>query len=151
MIFLLRTFFLPWFADLIQAKLYSRCELAHVLENNGMDGFENYSLADWICLAFYESGFETETVDRHGDGTKDFGIFHINSGWWCEDEESGNGNVSENLCSVSCADLLGPDITNDIACVKIIVNASQGMGAWDGWTKHCESEDLSVWLKGCRI
>ncbi|XP_078242609.1 lysozyme C, milk isozyme [Pogona vitticeps] len=149
MILLLHTFLLTWFVDLIQAKLFSRCELAHVLKDNGMDGFENYSLADWICMAFYESGFDTEAVDRHGDGTNDYGIFHINSGWWCEEE--GSSKASENLCSVSCSDLLDPEIGSAITCVKTIVNASQGMSAWDGWTKHCQNEDLSIWVKGCKI
>ncbi|KAH0628909.1 hypothetical protein JD844_010544 [Phrynosoma platyrhinos] len=47
------------------------------------------SIKGGICMAFFETGFDSQAIDRHRDGTKDYGIFHINSGWWCKDN-SGN-------------------------------------------------------------
>ncbi|XP_060615718.2 lysozyme C-like [Anolis sagrei] len=140
---------LACFVDTTQAKLFDRCELAHVLKDNGMDGFEGSSLADWICMSFFETGFDSEAVDWHKDGTKDYGIFHVNSGWWCKDESLDSS--SENLCSMSCKDLLNDDIIDDINCAKKIVQDPQGMGSWDQWLKHCKNQDPSRWLKGCKV
>ncbi|XP_034978923.1 lysozyme C-like isoform X1 [Zootoca vivipara] len=99
MIHLLQTLLLTCFAVTVQAKIFGRCELFHALKVSGLDGYEGYSLANWICMSFFETGFDTEAIDRRKDGTKDYGIFHINNGWWCKDE----GTLSENLCSMSCA------------------------------------------------
>ncbi|XP_077777312.1 lysozyme C, milk isozyme-like [Podarcis muralis] len=145
MIHLLQTLLLTCFAVTVQAKIFGRCELYHVLKVSGLDGYEGYSLANWICMSFFETGFDTEAIDRRKDGTKDYGIFHINNGWWCKDE----GTLSENLCSMSCADLLNTDIHDDILCVKRIVKDPQGMGTWKEWKKHCEKQDLREWVKGC--
>uniref|UniRef100_A0A8C3IBP9 Sperm acrosome membrane-associated protein 3 n=1 Tax=Chrysemys picta bellii TaxID=8478 RepID=A0A8C3IBP9_CHRPI len=79
-------------------KIFSRCELAQTLQDGGMDGYEGYSLANWVCLAFYASGFDTEAVGANADGSSDYGIFQINSGWWCQDTKG----PSENLCHVRC-------------------------------------------------
>uniref|UniRef100_A0A8C6XCQ7 Sperm acrosome membrane-associated protein 3 n=1 Tax=Naja naja TaxID=35670 RepID=A0A8C6XCQ7_NAJNA len=92
------TFLLACFVVTIQTKIYRRCELAHVLKNNGMDGYEGYNLASWVCMAFYETGFDTKTIDRHKGGTKDYGIFHINSGLWCRESNS----LSKAICDVAC-------------------------------------------------
>ncbi|XP_063149066.1 lysozyme C, milk isozyme-like [Candoia aspera] len=147
MTFFLQTFLLSCFVATIQTKIYGRCELAHVLKKNGMDRYEGYSLASWICMAFYESGFDTETIDRHKGGTKDYGIFHINSGRWCKE----NGTLSEAICGIACSELLNPDLKDDIACAKMIVKDPMGMAAWGQWKKHCEDQALSKWVKGCKV
>ncbi|XP_013921882.1 PREDICTED: lysozyme C, milk isozyme-like [Thamnophis sirtalis] len=100
MTFFLQTFLLACFVATIQTKIYGRCELAHVLKKNGMDGYEGYSLASWICMAFYETGFDTKAIDRHKGGTKDYGIFHINSGSWCKE----NNALSTAICDIACSD-----------------------------------------------
>uniref|UniRef100_A0A8C0IKQ5 Sperm acrosome membrane-associated protein 3 n=1 Tax=Chelonoidis abingdonii TaxID=106734 RepID=A0A8C0IKQ5_CHEAB len=81
-----------------QGKIFTRCELAETLQDSGMDGYEGYSLANWVCLAFYTSGFDTAAVGANADGSSDYGIFQINSGWWCQDAQI----PSENLCHVRC-------------------------------------------------
>ncbi|KAG6921422.1 sperm acrosome associated 5 [Chelydra serpentina] len=81
-----------------RAKIFTRCELAQRLQDSGMDGYEGYSLANWLCLAFYASGFDTAAVGANADGSSDYGIFQINSGWWCQDTQS----PSENLCHLRC-------------------------------------------------
>ncbi|XP_054859834.1 lysozyme C, milk isozyme-like [Eublepharis macularius] len=136
---------LVYFVFAIHAKIYERCELAKQLDNHGMDGYQGYSLANWVCMAFFESGFDTEAVSQNKDGTSDFGIFQINSGWWCAVEDS----VSENLCRIDCKDLLNADIENNILCAKRIVRDPQGMAAWNEWKTHCEGKNLSEWVKGC--
>uniref|UniRef100_A0A452H0P2 Uncharacterized protein n=1 Tax=Gopherus agassizii TaxID=38772 RepID=A0A452H0P2_9SAUR len=73
-----------------RGKIFTRCD--------GMDGYEGYSLANWVCLAFYTSGFDTAAVGANADGSSDYGIFQINSGWWCQDAQI----PSENLCHVRC-------------------------------------------------
>uniref|UniRef100_A0A8C3I0C9 Sperm acrosome membrane-associated protein 3 n=1 Tax=Chrysemys picta bellii TaxID=8478 RepID=A0A8C3I0C9_CHRPI len=80
-------------------KIFRRCELAQVLHQAGMDGFRGYSLADWLCMAFHESRFNTDTVDHEADGSTDNGIFQINSRQWCDDYRSS----TQNLCHMHCS------------------------------------------------
>nr|XP_025043465.1 sperm acrosome membrane-associated protein 3-like isoform X2 [Pelodiscus sinensis] len=87
-------------------KIFQRCELAQVLHHAGMDGFRGYSLADWLCLAFHESRFDTGTVDHEADGSTDNGIFQINSRLWCEDYKSS----ARNLCHMHCSGWPGGNI-----------------------------------------
>ncbi|XP_050783968.1 lysozyme C, milk isozyme-like [Gopherus flavomarginatus] len=130
-----------------RGKIFTRCELAETLQDSGMDGYEGYSLANWVCLAFYTSGFDTAAVGANADGSSDYGIFQINSGWWCQDAQI----PSENLCHVRCQDLLNPDIKDDINCVKRVVQDPQGMEAWDDWKEHCEKQDLTEWVESCNL
>ncbi|NWI20343.1 LYSC protein, partial [Crypturellus soui] len=108
------------------AKALGRCQLAQLLQRQGLDGYRGYSLADWLCMAFYESNFDTAAKSINADSSTSFGIFQINNQLWCTDERS----PSENLCRVACADLLTSDITDDITCAKKIVRRPQGMDAW---------------------
>uniref|UniRef100_A0A8C8VK20 Sperm acrosome membrane-associated protein 3 n=1 Tax=Pelusios castaneus TaxID=367368 RepID=A0A8C8VK20_9SAUR len=108
-----------------EAKIFSRCELAYMLHEEGLDGYEGYSLANWICMAFFESGFNSAAEDENADGSTDYGIFQINSHVWCNNYRS----PTENLCHLPCTDLLSDDITDDIICAKRIVRDPQGMDA----------------------
>ncbi|CAM4570107.1 unnamed protein product [Lepidochelys kempii] len=111
-------------------KIFRRCELAQVLHQAGMDGFRGYSLADWLCMAFHESRFNTDTVDHEADGSTDNGIFQINSRQWCDDYK----RSARNLCHMHCSDLLTSNINDDIVCAMQIVQQPRGMGAccWPG-------------------
>uniref|UniRef100_A0A8C6YY34 lysozyme n=1 Tax=Nothoprocta perdicaria TaxID=30464 RepID=A0A8C6YY34_NOTPE len=122
-----------------------RCQLAQLLQE--LDGYRGYSLADWLCMAFYESNFDTAAKSVNADGSTSFGIFQINNRLWCTDERS----PSENLCRVACTDLLTSDITDDIICAKKIVRHPQGMDAWEDWAMHCKERDLSEWVEGCDV
>ncbi|XP_038603729.1 sperm acrosome-associated protein 5-like [Tachyglossus aculeatus] len=129
------------------AKIYGRCELARQLEIGGLDGFQSYSLGDWLCLAFYASGFDTAAVDHNLDGSKDYGIFQLSSSWWCENEET----PTQNLCHLACKDLLNQNLLDDILCVKQVVKQPPGMNAWKDWVDNCKGQDLSLWLKDCDL
>ncbi|XP_019488092.1 PREDICTED: sperm acrosome-associated protein 5 isoform X5 [Hipposideros armiger] len=100
-----------------------------------------------LCVAHYESGFDTSFVDHNPDGSSEYGIFQLNSAWWCD-----NGiTPTLNLCHMECRDLLNRHILDDIMCVKQVVSSRNGMNAWDSWTRHCYGHDLSEWLKGCNM
>ncbi|KAL6032641.1 hypothetical protein STEG23_010970 [Scotinomys teguina] len=78
--------------------LINRCALAKILHEEDLDGFEGYSLTDWLCLAFVESNFNVSKVNENVDGSFDYGIFQINSHYWCNDYLS----HSENFCHIDC-------------------------------------------------
>ncbi|XP_031517347.1 lysozyme-like protein 6 isoform X2 [Papio anubis] len=84
------------FLALNQASLISRCDLAQVLQLEDLDGFEGYSLSDWLCLAFVESKFNISKINENADGSFDYGLFQINGHYWCNDYRS----HSENLCQI---------------------------------------------------
>ncbi|KAI5255965.1 Lysozyme-Like Protein 6 [Manis pentadactyla] len=81
-----------------QANLITCCDLAKVLHQEDLDGFEGYSVSDWLCLAFVESNFNISKVYENTDGSFDYGIFQINSHYWCND----NRSHSENICRMEC-------------------------------------------------
>ncbi|XP_008047116.1 sperm acrosome-associated protein 5-like [Carlito syrichta] len=129
----------------VDAKIYERCELAKKLEKAGLNSYKGYSIGDWLCMAHYESGFDTSFVDHNLDGSSDYGIFQLNSAWWCD-----NGvTPTQNLCQMHCQDLLNRHILDDIMCAKRIIASQSGMSAWNSWKEHCSGHDLSEWLKGC--
>uniref|UniRef100_A0A670YTV0 lysozyme n=1 Tax=Pseudonaja textilis TaxID=8673 RepID=A0A670YTV0_PSETE len=82
----------------VYGKIFNRCELASVMRRWGMEGHEGYTLDDWVCLAYFASGFNTGKVTQNIDGSTEYGIFQINSRSWCADQHS----TSRNLCSLSC-------------------------------------------------
>ncbi|XP_036050796.1 lysozyme-like protein 6 [Onychomys torridus] len=127
--------------------LINRCALAKILHEEDLDGFEGYSLTDWLCLAFVESNFNMSKVNENADGSFDYGVFQINSHYWCNDYLS----HSENFCHVDCQDLLGPNLLPSIHCAKKIVSGSGGMRNWIEWRLHCSERPLSYWMTGCHL
>ncbi|KAG8129730.1 hypothetical protein E2320_016450 [Naja naja] len=100
-----------------EAKVYSKCELASILKRNGMDRYYGYSLGNWICMAYYESRYNSRAVGpRNWDGSRDYGIFQINSRWWCNNYQGRTANG----CKKPCSAFTNDDITDDIICAKRI-------------------------------
>ncbi|KAM7225598.1 hypothetical protein CapIbe_023575 [Capra ibex] len=131
----------------VEAKIYERCDLAKKLEAAGLNGFNGYTIGDWLCMAHYESGFDTSFMNHNPDGSSEYGIFQLNSAWWCY-----NGvTPTENLCHMDCHELLNRHILDDIMCAKKVVSSENGMSAWDSWNQHCYGHDLSEWLRGCHM
>ncbi|KFQ05513.1 Lysozyme-like 1, partial [Haliaeetus albicilla] len=130
-----------------KAKAFSRCEPAHVLQEEGLDGYGGYSLASRLCVAFNESIFNTAAQSIEADGGADYSIFQISSQLWCIDDRS----PSDNHCRMACRDLLLSNVTGDIICAKRIVRNPQGMNAWEGWAMHCKGQELSEWVEGCDL
>ncbi|XP_069339253.1 lysozyme-like protein 6 [Eulemur rufifrons] len=108
---------------------------------------EQPSMCAELCLAFIESNFNISKVNENADGSYDYGLFQINSHYWCNDYKS----HSENLCHVDCQDLLNPNLLAGIHCAKMIVSRSGGMNKWVEWRLHCSGRPLSYWMTGCRL
>ncbi|XP_020030165.1 lysozyme C [Castor canadensis] len=133
----------------VQGKIYGRCELARTLKELGMDGYRGISLADWVCIAKWESGYNTEATNYNpGDKSTDYGIFQINSRYWCNNGET-PGAVD--ACDISCSALLQSNITDAVKCAKRVVRDPQGIRAWVAWRTHCENHDLSEYVEGCGV
>ncbi|XP_068429972.1 lysozyme C [Clinocottus analis] len=128
------------------ARIYERCEWARVLKAHGMDGYRGHSLANWVCLSKWESSYDTMATNHNTDGTSDYGIFQINSRWWCD-----NGGTTANACNIKCNDLLSNDVSKAINCAKRVVRDPNGIGAWVAWRHHCQNRDLSSYVSGCNL
>ncbi|XP_026955876.1 sperm acrosome-associated protein 5-like [Sagmatias obliquidens] len=100
-----------------------------------------------LCMAHYESGFDTSFVDHNPDGSSAYGIFQLNSTWWCDSGVT----PTQNLCHMECHELFNRHILDDIMCAKQIVSSQNSMNTWDSWSQHYSGHDLSEWLKGCHI
>ncbi|XP_066469533.1 lysozyme C, milk isozyme-like [Tiliqua scincoides] len=131
-----------------EAKVFGKCELARLLKKHGMDGYQGYSLGNWICMAYFESRFNTRLKGpKNSDSSHDYGIFQINSRWWCS---NGQGKTN-NGCKASCSKFTNDDISDDIWCAKRIVQDPNKMSAWVAWRNYCRGRDLSSWTRGCRV
>ncbi|XP_030047892.1 lysozyme C-1 [Microcaecilia unicolor] len=130
-----------------EAKVFSKCELASAFKRGGLDGYYGYSLANWMCLAYYESRYNTAAVNNNGP-SRDYGVFQINSYWWCND---GQTSGSKNACGISCSNFLNDDISDDIVCAKRVVRDPQGMNAWVAWKNYCKGKDVSSFTSGCAL
>ncbi|XP_063065789.1 lysozyme C-like [Engraulis encrasicolus] len=82
------------------AKVFKRCELARTLKNAGMDGYMGATLGDWVCMAKWESGFDTKKVS-HTRHSLLYGIFQISSEHWCKDGKTQSDNHCKTRCAVS--------------------------------------------------
>ncbi|XP_072257434.1 lysozyme C [Pyxicephalus adspersus] len=134
---------------LSKGKTFERCELAKVMKGQGLDGYKGYSLANWVCTAFYESSFNTQSKNFNpGDNSTDYGILQINSRWWCNDYKTPGAH---NACNIDCSAFLSDDISESVNCAKRVVRDPKGMNAWVGWRNHCKGTDLSKWIKGCGL
>ncbi|XP_074473502.1 lysozyme C-like [Sebastes fasciatus] len=129
------------------AKVYQRCEWARVLKANGMDGYHGISLANWVCLSKWESSYNTRTTNYNTDGSTDYGIFQINSRWWCNNGQT----TTSNACNIRCSALLTDDLTVAINCAKRVVRDPNGIGARVAWRNHCRGRDLSSFVAGCGV
>ncbi|XP_049638746.1 lysozyme C-like [Suncus etruscus] len=133
----------------VQGKVYERCELARTLKRLGMDGYRGVSLANWMCLAKWESGYDTRQTNYNPSSkSTDYGIFQINSRYWCND---GKTPRAVNACGISCSVLLKDDITQAVKCAKRVVRDPQGVRAWVAWRNRCQNKNVSQYVRGCRL
>ncbi|XP_059260809.1 lysozyme C, milk isozyme isoform X1 [Mustela nigripes] len=175
---------LSCFCAVYEAKIFSKCKLAHMLKTKGMDGYHGYSLADFcsmsrgswmgtvrtegeavsdevqegpkslchrlirVCMAQYESNFNTRAFNgKNANGSSDYGLFQLNSKWWCKNSH----HSSANACNIMCSKFLDDNINDDIVCAKRVVRDPKGMSAWMAWVKHCKGKDLSKYLASCKL
>ncbi|XP_040089369.1 lysozyme C, milk isozyme-like [Oryx dammah] len=133
----------------VQGKKFQKCELARTLKRLGLDGYKGVSLAKWMCLARWESNYNTRATNyNRGDKSTDYGIFQINSHWWCNDGKTAR---AVNACCIPCSNLLKDDITQAVASAKKVVSDPQGVRAWVAWRNKCQNQDLRSHLQGCGV
>uniref|UniRef100_A0A671EGB6 Uncharacterized protein n=1 Tax=Rhinolophus ferrumequinum TaxID=59479 RepID=A0A671EGB6_RHIFE len=102
------------------AKIFSKCELARKLKAQGMDGFHGYSLASWVCVAQYESNFNTRAFNgKNGNGSSDYGIFQLNNKW----------DAPLAAQPLFLSEFLDDSIDDDILCAKRVVKDPRGISA----------------------
>uniref|UniRef100_A0A453Z3R3 lysozyme n=1 Tax=Anopheles quadriannulatus TaxID=34691 RepID=A0A453Z3R3_ANOQN len=118
--------------SLIDAKIYTKCELAKQLTANGIS--RTYQ-GHWVCLAIAVSGLDTTKTTMLPNLTANYGIFQINSKEWCRVGYKGG------KCNMKCEDLVTDDITNAIKCSKII-QQQNGFNEWVMWQKKCKGKEL---------
>nr|AAI14261.1 Lysozyme [Danio rerio]AAI62644.1 Lysozyme [Danio rerio] len=133
---------LAWMSS-CESKTLGRCDVYKIFKNEGLDGFEGFSIGNYVCTAYWESRFKTHRV-RSADTGKDYGIFQINSFKWCDDGTPGG----KNLCKVACSDLLNDDLKASVECAKLIVKMD-GLKSWETWDSYCNGRKMSRWVKGC--
>uniref|UniRef100_T1J024 lysozyme n=1 Tax=Strigamia maritima TaxID=126957 RepID=T1J024_STRMM len=121
--------------------IISRCDLAKGLLDRGIP---RHQLNDWVCMAEGESGRNTRAIgSMNSDGSKDYGIFQINSKYWCQGEKS-----IANICGLQCTELLTDLLDPSTACAKIVYSR-HGFNAWYAWSTKCKYKDLRFYTAGC--
>ncbi|XP_076967496.1 lysozyme C, intestinal isozyme-like [Tamandua tetradactyla] len=135
------------FSATVQGKKFERCELARALKKLGLDGYKEISLSNWMCLVRWESGYNTGTTNYNRNRSTDYGIFQINSQYWCND---GKTPRAINNCGISCSVLLKDDLTPAVKCAKMIASR-QGITAWVAWKNRCRNKDVSQYIRGCGV
>ncbi|XP_049323313.1 lysozyme C-like [Astyanax mexicanus] len=98
-----------------------------------------------VCMAFAESSYDTQATHFNpSDGSTDYGIFQINSRYWCSDGKF----PGKKECPFTCNQLFS--LQNSIACAKIVVQ-KWTMTAWDGWKAKCRGQNVSKYIAGCGV
>ncbi|XP_034753053.1 lysozyme C-like [Etheostoma cragini] len=144
---IMRCYVFLLFVALANAKVYTRCEWARVLKAYKMDGYGGISLANWVCLSRHESSYNTAAINKNRDGSTDYGIFQINSRWWCNDGRTRTSNA----CNINCSELLTNNVRVAINCAKRVVMDPNGIGAWVAWLNHCRGRDLTSFVADCGL
>ncbi|XP_072506521.1 lysozyme C-like [Notamacropus eugenii] len=144
-LFLLGVLFFPM---TVYGVTMNRCAFARRIRDLVLNGYRRISLANWVCLARWESNFNTTATNYNAqDQSTDYGIFQINSRYWCDDDKTPHAT---NACGVRCSQLLEDNLVKAVECAKKILR-EQGIGAWVGWKIHCYRHCLSRYLEGCRL
>ncbi|KAI6072825.1 Lysozyme C-like protein [Aix galericulata] len=128
-----------------QGRKIPRCELVKILRNHSFEGFVGKTVADWVCLVQHQSNYNTHAFRDEGK-SRDYGIFQINSKYWCDD---GKTPGTSNTCRINCSKFLDDNIEDDIRCAKIIAKEARGLKRWVAWKKHCKGKKLDSYVKGC--
>ncbi|XP_068083738.1 lysozyme C, milk isozyme-like [Anabrus simplex] len=128
-----------------QAKIYERCELARELRNRGIPGDQ---LATWVCIANFESSFNTNALGtKNADGSKDHGLFQISDLWWCTPGP-------RNGCNIKCSQFHNDDISDDLRCAQKIYEERKrlfgdGFTAWTVYQPNCSGRKAARFVNGC--
>jgi len=104
----------------------SECDVADYLKHAG---FSSSQIPTMVCISKYESSFNCDATNENTDGSTDYGLFQINSYYWC----SGDPNSKYNECGISCSSLF--DCQKNANCAHTVYR-QQGYDAWYGYQYH---------------
>lgn len=106
-----------FFVSLVNAKIYTPCELAQELFHaHQLTKDQTGSL---VCIAGTRSLFDTSSHQAQ----EFFGLFKVGAKWWCGKDEKRGG------CDIRCDDLIDDNITDDVKCARYILD----IYGTDGW------------------
>jgi lysozyme C len=113
----------------------SECQVADYLRSAG---FPSSAIPTMVCISKYESSYNCDATNKNTDGSTDYGLFQINSYYWC----SGDSNSKYNECGASCTSLF--DCQKNANCADRVYR-EQGFNAWYGYQYHkseCDSYQI---------
>uniref|UniRef100_A0A182RF64 lysozyme n=1 Tax=Anopheles funestus TaxID=62324 RepID=A0A182RF64_ANOFN len=126
-------------------KVFDRCELARELHLR--QGVALEQTANWVCIAKYQSNFNTSAIGYGPEGVQYHGMFQLSDEFWCS--PPGRGWV----CGITCEQLRDGDLTDDLACMRHIYEEHQrisgdGYNAWAVYQPYCKGKSATL-LDGC--
>jgi hypothetical protein len=90
-------------------------------------GFKDEEVHQMVCIARYESGLKSKAIGRaatgQAKGSKDIGLFQINTHFWAKSKSKGG-------CGISEADLFDPSI--NARCARMVYERH----GFDGWVAY---------------
>ncbi|XP_012267191.2 lysozyme C, milk isozyme-like [Athalia rosae] len=127
-------------------KIYDRCDLARELWKR-LDGNRD-QVPTWVCIAFYESNFNTSAIGRlNGNWSWDHGLFQLSDRYWC-----GRNGVA-GVCKVPCLSFRDDDLEDDLRCIEIIFKEHQKLSGngFSAWATHrmCRGQNAQKFIEGC--
>ncbi|ALC41414.1 CG16756 [Drosophila busckii] len=114
----------------VESKRYLRCELTKLMVQQYR--FEKSLMSNWICLVEHESELDTNKVKNNENHSKNYGLFQISNKDYCAEGRKGG------LCNMKCEDLSNDEISDDMACAKLI-QQRDGFKYWKGWNRYCRN------------
>jgi len=132
------------------SRRYHKCELAEELAT--VHGMTPREVQEWVCIAEFESTFNTAAVNKHNwDGSYDYGLFQLSNKFWCRDHYGG-----KDACRMPCEDLLDDDITDDLKCIALIIEETErwkgpgtALTAWVAYVNRCQGRNLTEYMMDC--
>lgn len=117
-------------------NIQSQCQVANYLRKSG---FPESSIGTMVCISKYESSYNCDAKNTNTDASSDYGLFQINSYYWC----SGDPQSKYNECAASCSSLFNCQSNSNCAYK---VWKQQGYNAWYGYKSHkneCDNYKVS--------
>nr|QCZ35164.1 lysozyme [Penaeus penicillatus] len=130
------------------AKVFRKCEFASLLETRYQ--LSRNDIKNWVCIAEFESSFNTAVVNRNHNRSTDYGIFQINNKYWC------GSDYGKNVCGIPCSDLMSDDITAALRCAETVRRDTErfrgrgnGYTAWVAYNSKCKNRNLDQYMAEC--
>ncbi|XP_067118795.1 lysozyme 1B-like isoform X3 [Centruroides vittatus] len=125
-------------------RVYERCELGRELYERFK--FPKQDLSRWLCIAYWESNYDTSAIYQSYDNAVGHGLFQVSDKYWCQPS---NGRYSTNGCNMTCDALEDDDISDDIQCALSIYRRF-GFNGWMSNKAKCEA-DTNDYFSDCDI